>query len=372
MNTTFTVRKEVKSLTSFRFLAAAYVFLFHLDLRVSADGKASFGSFISEGAVGMTMFFVLSGFILMHAYQGVEFDLRSFFWNRVARVYPVYILAAVLALPWLAQNLAVEYSTQGAVFTVLIGVILLFSGLLLMQAWLPQTFPFWNNSASWSVSNEGFFYAAFPFLRDVLLGSPKRFLLVLLVFLSLTSSVVPVSALVFSNAPDSFSLFYALPIYRIPEFVCGMIAYSLYRTTVISQRLLFGLIFLVLCGVLHVFFLAETLPGYTMHNWIFIPAICSSLVLLTYLESTGRGLFVSSPFIWLGRISYCFYSFQFHVLEGVRWLFPVAEFGALFYSVLSTVVLICIAGAVHHLFEEPCRVFIRRSRSAHGTPGEHT
>lgn len=72
----FEIRNEVKSLTAFRFLAAFYVFLFHLQIRIPLFGEGPIGNFVAEGAVGMTMFFTLSGFILSHAYDSIEIDLR--------------------------------------------------------------------------------------------------------------------------------------------------------------------------------------------------------------------------------------------------------------------------------------------------------
>jgi peptidoglycan/LPS O-acetylase OafA/YrhL len=114
MSAEFQIRNEVKSLTSFRFLAAFYVFLFHVQIRVPVFGDGLFGQAIAEGAVGMSMFFTLSGFILSHAYAESKIAIKQYVQNRIARIYPVYILAAILALPWLVVQMKGEASASSA------------------------------------------------------------------------------------------------------------------------------------------------------------------------------------------------------------------------------------------------------------------
>jgi len=357
MTSDFKIKNEIKSLTAFRFLAAFYVFLFHVNARAPIFSDSLLGYFVDEGAVGMTMFFVLSGFILSHAYHSINIDLRNYLWNRVARIYPIYFLAAILALPWLAKDIL----SQPSLFQMVgVGIILFIFGLLLIQAWIPQTFSFWNNSASWSISNEAFFYTVFPFLHNHLPLANIKILIYLFIGLSLISSMIPASAIVFENAPDSFPLFYALPIFRLPEFVCGMISYTVMMRVGWSTKIRNFLLFLVILGVAHVALLGSILPGYTLHNYILIPCVSSSLVLLYKGELNGISFFGNRVFVWLGQISYCFYSFQFHVLEGLRSLLPLDVIGPMLYAISSTIILLIVAALAHHLVEEPARVWIRQ------------
>ena len=355
----FVIRNEVRSLTAFRFLAAFYVFLFHIQIRAPVFGDGPLGDFIAEGAVGMTMFFMLSGFILSHAYNGIKIDLRAYFWNRVARIYPIYALAALLALPWLARDILAESAASSWLFGLLAGAILIVSGLLLVQAWLPQTFVMWNNSASWSISNEAFFYALFPYLSDILRAVKASRLLLILVGLSILSAMIPASAIVFSKAPDSFALFYASPIFRLPEFVAGIVTYHLMQQTEWTARIQNLLFLVLLAGLAHVALLGAILPGYTLHNWILIPAVGAALVLLFRLDTTKRHIPGGAVAVWLGQISYCFYSFQFHVLEGLKWLAPPETVGNVGFLCLACGLLLAVAAAAHHLVEEPARIWIR-------------
>lgn len=359
MTLDFNIKNEIRSLTAFRFFAAFYVFLFHVNTRAPIFGDGLLGSFISEGAVGMTMFFVLSGFILSYVYTSVKIDLRQYFWNWFARIYPIYFLAAALALPWLAKDVLSEGAATNPFYAVAAGVILLVFGLLMIQAWLPQTFGFWNNGASWSISNEVFFYFVFLLVRTIISALVTRQLFIAFALLSILSSLVPLSAIVFSNAPKSFALFYALPFFRLAEFLCGIITYRLVTKVIWSRKLRFALLCIIILGVAHVALLGKTLPNYTLHNWIVIPAVSSALALLYDASTAGRGIFEGSVFVWLGRISYCFYSFQFHVLEGVRWIAPVKFIGEIGFALLAAVILLLVSAVAHHLVEEPARKLIR-------------
>lgn len=53
---------------------------------------------IKEGYGGVSLFMVLSGFILTTICFGKEIDYRSFVFNRFLRIYPLYILFVFAAV----------------------------------------------------------------------------------------------------------------------------------------------------------------------------------------------------------------------------------------------------------------------------------
>jgi len=102
--------------------------------------------------IAVDMFFVMSGFILCHAYAP-KFDrltLSAFFWRRVARLMPVYVLTGVVLVPLVLAGYGMDadypdwteatYSWQG---------LLIYLGAL--QILLPG---FYWNIPGWSVSGE--------------------------------------------------------------------------------------------------------------------------------------------------------------------------------------------------------------------------
>src|SRR3954469_25768741 len=95
-------RTNLSVLTSLRFVAAAMVVIFHcggdfINARV-------FGDFFQNGYAAVSFFFVLSGFILTYAHLNEAMTetaphFRNRFWiSRVARIYPVYLIALLIAL----------------------------------------------------------------------------------------------------------------------------------------------------------------------------------------------------------------------------------------------------------------------------------
>jgi peptidoglycan/LPS O-acetylase OafA/YrhL len=91
----------IKSLTSFRFITAFVVFIFHcnvhLDLKI---GPKYIDQFFAHGAVFMTGFFVLSGFIMSYVYFKTDFtnleNIKNYWIKRVAKIYPVFIFATIV------------------------------------------------------------------------------------------------------------------------------------------------------------------------------------------------------------------------------------------------------------------------------------
>jgi peptidoglycan/LPS O-acetylase OafA/YrhL len=102
--------------------------------------------------IAVDMFFVMSGFILCYAYapKFERYTLGAFFWRRVARLLPVYLLTGLVLVPMVlagygltedyANVSAATYSWQG---------LLIYLGVL--QFALPGFF--WN-IPGWSVSGE--------------------------------------------------------------------------------------------------------------------------------------------------------------------------------------------------------------------------
>lgn len=97
-------RPKLNTLTSLRFFAAGLVFLYHYAHGIPGAPRW-FLSLNSHGFAAVTFFFVLSGFILAYSYLDEEKPshlkgTRSAFWiSRTARIYPLYLLALVIALP---------------------------------------------------------------------------------------------------------------------------------------------------------------------------------------------------------------------------------------------------------------------------------
>lgn len=93
---------EIRPLTSIRFVAALMVFLSHYGGLVYRRAEHPWQSIIIEGHAGVTIFFVLSGFLITLRYFPAIAERRfspfAYFLKRAARILPLYWTVLVLAL----------------------------------------------------------------------------------------------------------------------------------------------------------------------------------------------------------------------------------------------------------------------------------
>ena len=146
-----TAGRRLNSLTGLRAIAALCVFFDHIRFVALGGPRSVLDHIGGQGAMGVTFFFALSGFVLA---WGQKLPVRTvdFWWGRVARIYPAYFVALI-------GGIVVTVYAHGA------GGMArpLAACLLLIQSWIPHSsYYFAINGPSWSLSCEMFFYAMFP------------------------------------------------------------------------------------------------------------------------------------------------------------------------------------------------------------------
>jgi peptidoglycan/LPS O-acetylase OafA/YrhL len=125
---------HLEALTVFRFFAALWAVLFHLQMRVPLGWPELVGHLMTNGVYAMSFFFVLSGTVLAYGYGDLAsrpHGVSRFYVARLARLYPVYILGYACALPGL--GIAFPGDWPRWVFVNLVS-------LLGIQAWFPHAF----------------------------------------------------------------------------------------------------------------------------------------------------------------------------------------------------------------------------------------
>lgn len=150
-------------LTSVRFALALGVVLFHYHLASPYRGTDVTGLF-ERARLGVDAFFILSGFILIHAYDREliegRFSYLRFLVARIARIFPLHlaVLAFMGALVAGATVLGADFDRSGYTPSSLL------TSSLLVQSWGVAPFPTeWSwNGPSWSLSAEWFAYVTFP------------------------------------------------------------------------------------------------------------------------------------------------------------------------------------------------------------------
>lgn len=138
-----------------RFLAAAMVALFHYsgafeDLR----SVLLLGGALRVGSIGVTYFFVLSGFVIYHIHAtdiGAPGRLRSFLWKRAIRIYP-FFWGACLAMVCASHIFDIRDTSFLRSSQVIADILLLpFDGEQILEV-------------AWTLRQEVVFYAIFALL----------------------------------------------------------------------------------------------------------------------------------------------------------------------------------------------------------------
>ncbi|MCU1447405.1 MAG: acyltransferase 3, partial [Cryobacterium sp.] len=189
---------NLRSITSLRFFAALLVVLHH------AFGPEGI-PVLNLGFLGVTFFFVLSGFILTWA-DSARHGVVAFYQNRIARIFPLHLatLGIAVLLPF---GLTDSPAT-------------LIQNLTLTQAWSNDGAHSFN-WVSWSISVEAFFYLLFPFAFVALRNRSMKALL-------LVAAIAILVQLGFSewirttDLSNAHFLTYDFPPYRLGEFIVGI------------------------------------------------------------------------------------------------------------------------------------------------------
>src|SRR5262245_8110265 len=211
-------KPELPALTGIRFYAALLVFLSHVPLIPGMDQMTEHHLVFNAGVVGVSFFFVLSGFILTYNYSDVFSqrlgldDYRKFVWDRLTKIYPVHLAITLPMIPLqlLSPNLPLDWRAVPV-------------HLVLAQCFWPSPSPpFYKylNVPSWSISCEWFFYLCAPFL---LYAFSARYLrLTLAALLAVYAGVL---GWLMSGGAELSQLFYVswFAPSRLPEFLVGVV-----------------------------------------------------------------------------------------------------------------------------------------------------
>ena len=335
---------NIPSLTSFRFITAFMVFLFHCQIHLNWEiGISIFDRFIHHGAVFMTGFFVLSGYIMTHVYSHTDFtkagNMRSFYLKRFAKIYPTYALASVAYFAFFQD------------FTVSQHARILFNDLFLVQGFFPSMFPLGINAGTWSLTVEMFLYLLFPLIMLTEVKSPRLVLAGVLIAL-----IASVNVSLYKTDPV-----YANPIFRIGDFLCGIGFYFGFRH--LKHRRRWHLLSILLL------FIACTCLGtgkyqYMRGHFVFVPLFGLWIALV---HRTRSIIYNNRPLEYLGLISYSFYLWQFAAIQlGKKMIVWYPDVGLHVVIVLVFAVNVAISAVSYHLVEEKLRKWIL-TKFGHGS-----
>jgi len=329
----------ISSLTSFRFILAFVVFLFHCNMHLNwRIGIKIIDKFFENGATFMTGFFVLSGFIMTHVYKNIDLSKKEgifiYYIKRFARIYPAYLVGTVVYFSIFRDFNLKEF------------IRIFLNDIFLIQAYFPSMFGLGINGATWSLSVEMFLYFIFPLLMIIFNKKGKILLLLAIIGTSLLS----INSILYSG--DNI---YSNPIFRVPDFLCG-IGFYFFLSKKYFNGYTHSLVLLLLCC--SCILLGGGKNQYVMGQFIISPLFGAWICCVFYSQNK----FYNNKIItYLGKISYSFYIWQFSAIILGKYLIKTNDrIDSNLIMAASLLINILCAATSNFLIEEPLRKLIIR------------
>jgi peptidoglycan/LPS O-acetylase OafA/YrhL len=365
----------LSSLTPLRGIAALLVAVFHFEMAAARFVPAAQTMFFEKCYLMVDLFFIMSGFIMMHVYSK-DFksniraaSLKNFLVARFARVYPLHLfslLLLVVIVRWLTNwgNPPIIFEQPS---DILPNVFLLQSfGIMKIYSW---------NIPSWSISAEAAAYLLFPVIV-LCISKRKTATVILLTFLIVAAyysimyllpRVNPLhpSIPVPHNLNTTFDYGY---VRGIAGFTAGILVYLLFELRAIRKAFSSDIVSLLIILAIVVSMHFSWNDGLT--------AFLFSILVLSITANTGMiaQVFKRKSMQFLGDISYSIYLMQIFLQEpfshGV--LLPgtvglgrgkqnIDFSSGILYCIGYLILLILIAYVTYRWVERPSRKFINQA-----------
>lgn len=340
---------KINQLTFTRFLAAISIVVMHFGMK-SIPFTSDYIDFIFQRAdIFVSYFFVLSGFVMMIAYQNKkEISTQEYYINRFARIYPIYFLGVFLV--FLQQLKTLSFDFFG-----------LFLNIVMLQSWVP-TKALSCSPPNWSLSVEFLFYAVFPFVFNTIFKkcSIKKVTLFIVVFWIISQVIFEVLLHHVTNGGASYNLIKFNPIMHLNEFLLGNLT-GFYFVKHLSAKkyyldwhilFVFSLLILILKFPL----------GFNYHNGLLAVLFVPLIVLISLNNGFITKLFNKKIFIFLGEISFGIYILQFPVYSiissySLNKYFHIQDATIVFF--IRLVILIFISAISYIYIEKPIQAKIK-------------
>lgn len=337
---------KISQITFTRFLAALAIVISHFNKDMFVYKTDYIADIFLKANVGVSYFFILSGFIMIVAYHKKQkIEYLEYYKNRFARIYPLYVLGLLLYLV-----------TRYSGFSV--GNALLY--LLGLQSWIPGKAMILN-FPGWSISVEFLFYLIFPVLYNYFYSKKNKSIwiaaIVLWVVTQVFSHLFVASPSYKGPHTESHEFLYYFPLMHVSEFLVGNLA-GLFFINNFKQRNYDIPVILIFAAIM----IALIFVPLFYHNGLMAVLFIPLIILLSRNNGFVTKLFSLKPLEYLGEASYAVYITHIPVLyilrELLKWEKYKLDINTIFWIYLLILVLMSIL--FYQFIEKPLRDYLKK------------
>lgn len=344
--------RRIIGLDIFRILAALTVFLFHSQLQAECH-YGPLSGFVSMGAIVMTGFFMLSGFVLYLNYNKKNLirlpDLKSFYLKRCISILPIYYAVALIHILFVGK----ESLTENLVLAPI--------EILGLQSTFASLFMVSHNDGTWFISILLLCYLIYPFMQEVLKQIQLKTKILSIILCSGILLWSPAIVAIFHTAT-----IYDRPFFRILEFFIGVsICSCVYenKSSVIrflQQWKIFLFEVLVFIGAVSVaVHMNFSVGNYMLYSWIGLPMFM--LMCITLYGVRSKMLENSRTLRFFASIAYAFFLAQFFCFQPVPKIMDfLGTTNNAIRIIITTAICTAIAAALHLLIEKPASKYLKK------------
>ncbi len=342
-------RQHFHTFDALRFSSFLLVFLHHLP----KTGNIWIDFFLKSGGIGVSFFFVLSGFlityILLYEKKNRQtISLKKFFIRRILRIWPLFYLMIAFAFlsPYLLQLFGINSANNGYKPNLLVSMLFVENYRMMLTDTFPDGAPL---RIMWTLCIEEHFYLLWGILLYFI--SVKNVPLLIFAAIVIANIARPIYSTVGIKHLDVFSNFDYFAFGALPAYI--LLFKNKFMVAIDKIPVLTKHIFLLLttCFVFIIPNVADLDTAYFWAPTLFC-LLFSTLILFTLSKNN---IYIQDD-LWysrLGKYTYGLYLYHTIVLLLALHIFkPSSIISWCILTLISLIITCIISSASYHLFEK--------------------